>query len=1132
MVLFFGFPSLSWSQTAKYSLDLKNTTVRVVLDVVEKQGEYSFLYSEKIVDVNRLINISLQDGTIEQVLAKIFEGTNVNFTIKGRQIILTTPDALNVPAINSGQENSVTGKVTNPSGEALPGVTVRIEGTNKGMITDVNGSYTLTDVQSDAILVFSFVGMTTRQVPVAGQTVIDVVLEESHKDIDEVVIIGYGTVKKRDLTGAVSSVKASDVNITAAPSISHALKGKAAGLSVIQNSAQPGGGLTILIRGAASSDLDNQPLYIVDGMPIATLDQPGSTNERLDAGTQSILNFINPNDIASIEILKDASATAIYGARAGHGVVLITTKRGVTGKPVVNYSVSYAIQRHSNIFDVFSLKEWMGEKNNSSWDMWLFENEVTPYGNRSLETAMNSPKNGVHYKLPYTDDEISNAGKGTDWVKLITRLGSIQQHNLSIQGGSELTKYMVSFNYFDQKGIIKNSELKRYTGKVNLDQTLGKYFKMGLNLTASRIDNDNTPLGDKPWEKSGMLRAAVQMGPHIQAITEDGQYPINPLLPTQPNPYSLLTVEDKGFMDRLLGGFNISSEPIKNLVLKVNVGTDIAYQSRKTYMPKTTLHGALSDGIATINQTMNQRFLAEATANYSIALNDVHQISGLLGASAEKSISSGNLAGNNGFLTDAFGWNNLNSGEGTKVVGSWGGENKMRSFFTRLNYTFLNRYLLTATFRADGASIFARNKKWGYFPSVAVGWNIADESFMKFAQPTFSMIKLRASYGQTGNSGIGSNAFASYYASPAWNTVDGQPLTGVFQNNLENPNLQWETTTELNIGLDLAVMNNRISGSFEWYHRIISNLLHYKDINSYQVLPYVASNMGKTQSKGFEATINIKNISRQDFSWSTTFVFSLYRDRWLERTADWKPTVYDHEYGPVRPIYSRVAVGILQAGEPAPEAQPDLKAGQIILKDFDGYKRDEYGDPVVENGRFIRTGKPDGIIDDADTKLLATTDPGYIGGLSNHFGYKNFDLNIELNGMFDRQMMDPTRMAFGTSADGIAQYGYNGLRSLKNRWTPDNPSTTQPSSFYGWSRYGYGDWFYEKAWFIRLQSIALGYTLNSGENKKAFSSLRIYFDVNNILVFTPYGGLDPETDSYTAAYPNARTYTFGLNVKF
>lgn len=1118
----------STTLNAQITVDVSNLPLKQILKIIETKSEYRFFYNEGLKGLDKVASLQVKNASIDKTMSMLLGNTDINYKLEKNNLVVLVAKI----KINKSEQKRITGIVTDQKGEPIIGASILVKGTNIGAISDVNGNFSI-NIADQSTLTISYIGYHPIDFKVGEKKNLVIKLEEDARMIDEVVVIGYGTVKKRDLTGAVSSIKASDMDIVASSSIGSALKAKAAGLSIIQNSAQPGGGLDILIRGAGSINASNAPLYIVDGFPIATLDQPGSGNERLDAGTQSILNFVNPNDIASVEVLKDASATAIYGARAAHGVVLITTKRGVVGRTVVSYDVTYAIQKHSNIFDVYNLKDWMTAKNNASWDTWMWENQVTPYGTRTLEAAMSSPKNGVKYTLPYTDSQISNAGVGTDWVGLITRTGSIEQHNVSVQSGSDQTKFMASLNYFDNKGIIKNSEMKRYTGKINLDQTINKYFKMGINVTASRIDNANTPLGAAQWEKSGLLRAAVQMGPQIQAIDQDGNYPINPMLPTQPNPYSLLTVQDNGLMDRFLANANVIAEPIKGLTLKFNVGTDIAYQSRKTYMPKTTLFGGLSGGIATINQSLNEQYLLEGTANYNTKINDKHQIGVLLGASTENFKANGHNVGNNNFLTDGFAWNNLNAGEGTKVVGSWGNENSMISYFTRLNYTLLDRYLFTATLRADGASVFAKNNKWGYFPSIAVGWNMVDESFMKFTRPVISMFKLRASYGQTGNSSIGSNAFASYSASPAWNTVDNLPLIGVFQSRLENPDLKWETTTEFNLGLDIALFDGKVSGSFEYYNRVISDLLNYKPLNAYHDVSLVMANIGKTQGKGFEATINTKNITRKDFTWTTDFTFSLYRDRWLERTSDWKPTVYESPNDPIRSIYSRVAVGILQVGEPVPTAQPDLKPGQLIIKDINGYKRDENGDPIVENGRFVLLGKPDGIIDDADTRLMGTTDPGYIAGISNHFRIKDFDFSFDFNGLFDRVMMDPTYMSYGSTADGISQYGYNGLRILDKRWMPDKPSTIYPSSFYGWSNYGYGDWFYQKAWFIRLQNITLGYTLPAiPALKKVISSFRVYFDVNNVFVITPYTGLDPETDAYAAAYPNARTFTFGLDVKF
>jgi TonB-linked SusC/RagA family outer membrane protein len=1117
------------SQTARISLKVQDKSILSILQQIEKSTNYVFFYSDKVPsELSKTASVDVVSESISYVLDEVFENTNLTYEIKENQISVLLKS---IPA--GVQKITITGKVMDAHSEPLTGASIAAVGTTVTAISALDGSYAITLPANVTQLRFSFIGYSDVVETIGARARIDVALAETATQLEELVIIAYGAVKKKDLTGSVSSVKASDINMTASASIGHALKGKAAGLSVIQNSAQPGGGLDILIRGAGSINASNKPLYVVDGFPIAQLDQPGSGSNLLDAGTQSILNFLNPGDIASIEVLKDASATAIYGARAANGVVLITTKRGTEGKTEVNYGVSYGVQQHSNIFDLYSLKEWMVEKNTASWDFWMFENEVVPYGNRSLEDAMTLPKNGVKYKLPYSDTEIENAGEGTDWIALITRLGTVQQHNLNVQGGNTHTKYLVSLNYFDHKGIIKNSGLTRYTGKANVDHSISKYIKTSVNVIASRLDNDNRALGDEQWEKSGLLRAAVQMGPHIQAIDENGNYPINPMLPTQPNPYSLLTVEDRGRTDRLLANANVVIEPLKGLSIKLNMGADVAYQSRKAYMPKSTLHGELSNGLATINQNLNEQYLMEGTINYNIEFNAIHRVGALVGVSYEKFIGNGHNLKNNDFITDGFGWNSMGSGVGVKDVGSWGSKNKMQSFFTRINYTLFDRYLLTATFRADGASVFAKNHKWGYFPSIALAWNMAEEPFMEKLRPVLSMLKIRASYGQTGNSDIVENAFAAYRAAPAWNTVNKDQVVGVFQSRLENPNLKWETTTELNIGVDMAFYNGRIAATVELYQRVISDLLNYKALNAYHDISRVIANIGKTQSRGVEITINTKNIDTKDLTWVTDFTFSTYKDRWLERTGDWKPAVFENVDDPIRARYTRVADHILQIGEAPPASQPDLKPGQIVIKDINGYQRDEYGDPIVINGKFVLTGAPDGIIDDADTRLMGSTDPGCIIGLTNRLRWKNVDLSFDINGMFGRTMMDPTAMALGLSADGIAQYGYNGLRMLKNRWMPDNPSTTQPSSFYTWSNYGYGDWFYQQAWFLRLQSVTIGYTLPKiAPLNKIFSSVRIYFDANNLFIITPYTGLDPETDVYTAAYPNARTFSVGLDIKF
>ena len=1046
-----------------------------------------------------------------------------------------------VSTINAVQQQSskvnqrtLTGTVTDEQGEPIVGATVIEHGKKTGTITNGDGAFSLATTPGTTLTI-SYVGFAPQTVK--ARNGMRVILSEEAKGLDEVVVVGYGTMKKRDLTGAVSSVKGTDLAVAGVASAAHMLAGKAAGLYVRQNSAQPGGGLDILIRGAGSVNASNEPLYIVDGFPIAKLDQQKGENGRMDPGTQGVLNFLNPNDVESIEVLKDASATAIYGARAANGVVIVTTKRGREGKAVVNYSYNYSYQHYSDKYDVLSLRDWMVEKNKSSWEYWIWENEVGPWGSKTLEAALAAPKSGLAYTRPYTDAQIAAAGAGTDWVGLITRNGHIQEHNLSIQGGSKDTQYMISLNYYDNEGIVRNSGMSRYTVKSNIDQRFLNVFKAGVNLTLTRIDNNNTQLGSAQFEKSGIIRSAVQMGPNILAYDPvTGTYPVNPLLGTQPNPYSLLNNIDKGRTDRFLGNMYVEARPIEGLTLRVNAGLDRANISRKTYEPKSTLYGRNLQGNGDIYTNDNNQYLLEATATYAKTIKEQHKVNLLAGTSYEQFNVEGVNSGNNNFLLDGFLYNNLNAGTGTKRVGSSFSKNKMESYFFRVNYIFKDRYYLTGTFRADGASVFAKNHKWGYFPSAALGWTFSEEPFMKSLSSWLTMGKMRLSWGQTGNSNIGSNAFASYYAQPAYNQENGTQLIGVFQGKLENPNLKWETTTEWNFGMDFGFLNNRILASVEFYHRVISDLLNYKPLNYYHDISQVMANIGKTQSTGLELTINTTNVQTRDFKWTTNFTFTTYKDRWKERTPDWKPAVYEKVDDPIRPIYSRRADHILQIGEAAPAAQPDLRPGELVIKDLNGYKRDSNGQPEVDaNGRFILTGGPDGKIDDADVELIGSQDPGWMAGMVNSLTYKDFDFSFQLNGMFDRRMEDPTEMAYGLGGGDVARYGYNALSIIKKRWTWDNPSTQYPCSFNGWGNsYTHGDWYYQKAWFVRLSNITLGWSMPKAWIAKAkyISRVHLSLSASNLFCITPYKGLDPETDYYTAAYPNARTYSLGVNITF
>ena len=1118
------------------TLNLVNKPLSQFITLVEKQTDFKFFYEERTIDVNRAVNLNVRNVEVKQALEQVLGDTDIAYTITGKRILLMKKDDKKLKN-SRGVPNEIAGTVIGEDGEPIIGVSIRVKGKNVGTITNADGAYRLVLPPNSDVIQISYIGYVTKEITLKDNNWRKVVLKEDVNMLDDVVVVGYGTMKKRDLTGAISTIKTEEMGLAGVASIGHALEGKAAGLYVRQNSAQPGGGLDVLVRGAGSINANNDPLYIVDGFPIAKLDQISSSDRKMNPGTQGVLNFLNPNDVESIEVLKDASATSIYGARAANGVVIITTKRGKEGKAKVNYSYNYSYQKYSDTYDLLSLSEWMEEKNNSTWELWVWNNKVAPWGTKTLEEALASPVNGLKYVRPYTKEQIANAGAGTDWLGLVTRNGQIQEHNINLQGGNEGTQYMISFNYFNHEGIVRNSGLTRYTMKANIDQKFLNIFKAGLNMTLTRISNDNTQLGSDQYENSGIIRSAIQMGPHIKAYDpETGKYPVNPLLGTQPNPYSLLNNIDRGTTDRLLGNVFVEAVPLEGLTLRVNAGIDRAAQKRRTYQPKSTLNGYNLQGVSGIYSVDNNQYLLEATATYQKSFATIHKVNLLAGTSYEQFNYEGLNAGNNNFLTDGFIYNNLGAGAGTKIVGSGFTENKMLSYFFRASYILKDRYLLTATLRSDGASVFAKNHKWGYFPSVALGWTLTEENFMKSSSEWLSNLKLRASWGQTGNADISTNAFASYYASEAWNKEDKSKEIGVFQGRLENPDLKWETTTEWNFGLDFGFLNNRITGSVEYYHKVISDLLNYKPLNSYQEITRVMANVGKTQSTGIEVTLNTRNIMTRDFTWTTDITFTKYKDRWKERTPDWKPSVYEQYNAPVRAIYSRRADHILQIGEEIPAAQPLLLPGQMVIKDINGYVRDEKGDPVVdENGRFQLLGHADNIIDDADVELIGTSDPGWLAGMTNTLKYKDFDLSFHLNGMFDRMMQDPTALEYGISADGIARYGYNALRSIKDRWTWDNPSTTNPSTFNGWNNnYTTGDFYYKKAWFIRMQNITLGYTLpkNLLAKTKVISNLRVHASINNAFVITPYKGLDPETDYYTASYPNARTFSFGVDISF
>ena len=1047
------------------------------------------------------------------------------------------------------QDSIISGIVKTEDGTPLPGTNVLVKGTKIGAVTDFDGNFSIAVPDGAATLVFSYIGLVTQEVSIAGQSSVNITMIIDTDTLEEVVIIGYGTIKKKDLASAVSTVKTEDLVLSSSPSVGDVLRGKAAGLQITQNSAQPGGGLDIQIRGAASVNGSNDPLIVVDGFPIEGNFGPPSSGGRYTSGTQSFLSSFNPNDIENISVLKDASALSIYGTRAANGVILITTKKGKSGKVQVDYSTSYSYQPYDNPFDVLDLPEWMELRNTAALETWNFTNRVFPYSDKTLEEAIADPVNGVAFTRFYSDEEINNANaiQGTDWLDLVTRNGMTTQHNLSLRGGTETTKYYLSGNLFEQKGVLKNSAFDRASLRFNLDQKINKYIKLGMNFTTSRINNDNSQLGGDQFENSGLIRSALQYGPHIPAIDQDGNYPLNPDSAIQPNPYSLLTITDESITDRSLMNFFLEIRPLEGLVARFQGGIDEGDATTNYYLPKTTLFGELENGSASISSNKKRDNLLDFTLNYSTIINEAHSFNFLLGASYQKTNFQSVSSASSGFITDSFLFNNLAAGESGQTVSSGSTSEELSSFFGRLNYVFKDRYIVSSSIRRDGSSRFGDNNKFALFSSIAFAWNIAEEPFMSKINDKISQLKLRIGYGELGNQAINTFNTGAFGARNGWLDENESILTAVLPTRLANPDLKWETTKETNFGVDFGFFDNRITGAFEIYDKVISDLLQFKDLNSYHYIPTVAANVGSTQSKGIELTLNTVNIDTKNFTWESTFTYSQYEDRWRERVPDWKPAIYESIDDPIRAQFSYLSDGIMQIGDVVP-AQPDLLPGQIKIKDVNGFLRDNAGNPVTdENGVFLKTNAPDGQIDEADNVLLGSTDPDFVAGFSNTFTYKNFKLNVHFNGQFGRQITDATDFALGLSAEAVATNGQNVLSSIYDRWTPENPSTTRPSSYYGYSENGTGDFFLQDAWFIRCQNLSLSYTLPNKWFEKYIDSATIRLDAQNLFVITPFTGDDPETIGYdqrlenndnvdarnlVGAYPSVKTYTLGVDIKF
>lgn len=1003
--------------------------------------------------------------------------------------------------ITNAQQREIRGTVyENNNNSPLEGATVSLKNNTASTVTDGEGNFTLRVPPGKVSLEITFVGYETRNITVGpNEASVNVTLSQSQtKQLSDVVIIGYGTQKKSDLTGAVTSLKADDLNLGGSVSnAAQALQGEAAGVVVTQNSKAPGGSISVRIRGSNSISSTNEPLYVVDGFP---------TSNGAD---------INPNDIASMEILKDASATAIYGARAANGVILITTKRGKSGKSQISYNTYVGTQKVVNPFHMLDAKQYMLLAND------LYQ-EID--GQQGQEFGA------------YTQSQLATT-VNTDWVKAATRTGVLQSHNVQYQGGNENTKILTSVGYFKQKGVLKNTDFSRISGRVNVDQKINNFIKAGASVYGQR-ENSNIQDYDGNILQSNVLLGILTYDPSVPVYNADGSFGRPPGGKGDNPVANLLGRQNELTQDRMNGNGYIEIKPIRDLTGRVNAGVEIAHYFTGKYLPRSTYQGGIDDGVASTQDYNSTHQLFDATLTYSKSFNKVHSVSILGGYAYEKTVGATRNISVKGFSTDLFSFNNLGAASTITGVSSNKAENILISFFGRLNYSYLDKYLVTFTVRQDGSSRFGADYQWGMFPSGAVAWRMDEEEFIRRLN-FFSNLKLRLGYGKTGNDQIGNYASLALMSNThvTFDGVSNTAGTHLNQSTPENSALKWETTDQYNVGLDMGFFNSRLQVSIDGYYKKTSDLLIRKSLPLYSGFSSGLSNIGSVENKGFEVAITSHNLVNT-LRWDTRLNFATNKNKVLNiggggdiYLTSSKPigNVSEEQFAVIREgeplgsLYGYVYEDVLQAGEKY-NPQPDSKPGDPKFKDISGPE-----------------GVPDGKIDSYDRTIIGSANPDFTFGLTNSFNYKNFDLTVFLYGAVGNQLLNMTRM----------NLEWNRTTESLDRWTPTHTNTNIPRNGFYYNKYGgyINSHFIEDASFVRMKTITLGYTINS--KSKIFESVRFYGSVENLFTITNYTGWDPEVDTkgyesnssggQTAnagagmdfnSYPGMQSFTFGLNLNF
>jgi TonB-linked SusC/RagA family outer membrane protein len=1039
-----------------------------------------------------------------------------SFKVRNKTFFMYLMIFLFLPAISFAQ-SKVTGTVKDNNGKSLSNVSVVVKNTSTGTTTDESGKFSISAQPAD-VLVFSFTGFESKEIKVNNQNNLTVSLNTKANSLNEVVVVGYGRVKKKDLTGSVGSVNMTDLDKAPVRSFEEALGGRVAGVTASASDGQPGALVNIVIRGNNSLTQDNSPLYVIDGFPVEDPDN----------------NAINPAEIESIEVLKDASSTAIYGARGANGVIIITTKKGKIGKPVISYSGYTGFQQNNKKMAMMSPYEFVKYE----------------YERDSVNTDSTYLNNGN------TFNDFQNV-KGTDLQDSLFRTSPFQNHFLSISGGSENTKYSISGSILNQDGILTNSGYDRYQGRIRLDQKVNKNLTVGVNTNYSFLHQYGTSpaLGGNGFYYGNLLYSVWAFRPVSGKINE----------PTD------VETDDADFLT--LNGFNpikTAENELREKFSDVLTSDGYAEYSFSKYF-KLRVTGALTK-TKTISDVFNNSETPSGSpltksgkdngVNGSEVISDLTSWANENTLTFSKQFNSDRLEALAGFTmsgtnvasygaaanhipNEALAISGIDEGEPVSVT-STSSSFTLASFLGRLNYTINSKYLFTASFRADGSSKFAPQNRWSYFPSGAFAWRLSDENFMQNIH-FISNAKLRMSYGSTGNNRVTDFAYLSRISLPSslGYSYNNMPVNASILTALGNPNLKWETTNQSDVGLDMGLFNERISLQADAYKKVTSNLLLNASVPGSIGFSTALKNIGKVQNQGLEFTLNTINVKNKNFMWTSSFNISFNRNKVLAlsdgetnrlTTASWDT------YTTNVPLY------IAQIGKPIALFWGYIWNGNYQYSDFDKSSSGVYtlkaGEPYYGTRSVIQPGDikfkditGDSVVNANDRTIIGNPNPKFTGGFSNNFTFKNFDLNVFLEYSVGGDVININRVKF----EGGGPYNQNMFATYVNRWTPDNQNNT----YYRTGGQGPVDYVYstrviEDGSYLKLKTVQLGYNFPSRIIKRLkISNLRIYVSAQNLYTFTKYQGFDPEVSKFGSdalrpafdysVYPYARTITFGLN---